>query len=238
MLLCSPRIFSLCFIFVQLALMVESLRTICHWNIRRLSTSLKGSLNMTTAIWRGYRTGFLNDKPFSKLASGTDFCNSSMGSFGCIGSTRDGLNITRFRFEECGNINYINLRDSIPITIHRINTPIFTPQGAAFNLTGLPSLDICPTENQVHVTWDITLTRCHRLRLYCFIDEERFFVPPITARQCRRRGIERSTFKVRVGVKRKADERLTFVSCSLDPALQYSQTFIIDWTNAPYGTDN
>nr|VZI29288.1 unnamed protein product [Spirometra erinaceieuropaei] len=132
----------------------------------------------------------------------------------------------------------MNLRDTIPITIHRINTPIFTPQGAAFNLTDSSSLDICPTENRVHVIWNITLTRCRELRLYCFRDNDQFFVPPITAERCQRQGIERSVFKIRVTVKRKADERLTFVSCSLDPALQYSQTFIIDWTYAPHGTLN
>nr|VZI46889.1 unnamed protein product [Spirometra erinaceieuropaei] len=221
----------LCFIFFHLALIVESYDPICYVNCRLLHTSISGRLSFTTIINRGFRTGFLNENPFSKLASGTDLCTTSMGSFGCRGSTRDGLNTTRFEFENSGNVNYINLRDTFPITIHRINTPIFTPHGAAFNITGSSRLDICPTENQVHVTWDITLARCHGLRLYCFIDEERFFVPPITARQCQRLGERRSAFQIRVGVKRRADERLTFVSCSLDPALQYSQTFIIDWTS-------
>ncbi|BHF84835.1 hypothetical protein SprV_0902798700 [Sparganum proliferum] len=51
-------------------------------------------------------------------------------------------------------------------------------------------------------------------------------------------GSGRSTFNLRVTVKRRADERLTFLSCSLDPALQYTQTFIIDWINAPSRTGN
>ncbi|BHF84834.1 hypothetical protein SprV_0902798600 [Sparganum proliferum] len=183
-------------------------------------------------------TGFLNRDPFVKSASGADLCTTSNASFGCRGSTRDGLKTTTFKFEHSDNVNYINLYDTIPITIHRVDTPIFTPQGAAFNLTGYPRLDICPTQNRVTVTWHILFERCQGLRLYCFRDRERFPVPPISTSECESLGSGRSTFNLRVTVKRRADERLTFLSCSLDPALQYTQTFIIDWINAPSRTGN
>nr|VZI35206.1 unnamed protein product [Spirometra erinaceieuropaei] len=218
--------------------MVDSFDPICNWNVRLLHSNLTGKHKLETVIKYSYWSGYLNSNPFWTHASSSKWCATALEYFGCKYSARDGLYTTIFKHEHMENVNYLNLHDAIPINLHRVNTPMFTPQGAAFVVTESSKLDICPTENQVDVTWNITLARCRGLQLYCAIDEEPLSVPAITTRECQNQGQGLSNLQRQVTVKRRGDERLTFVSCSLDSELQYSLTFIVDWAGAPHGTGN